>query len=99
MSQAPQAENVYQAPGPAAPVAQAPAAPVYQTPAPVYQVPAPVVPAPVTPDRLAPVAPPRPDTGGNVTLTIKGPIHMAVQNDDEPQPVWTPAVHRVTTTK
>ena len=101
VTQAPQAENVYQAPAPVAqaPVAQAPAAPVYQAPAPLYQAPAPVVPAPISPDRLAPVEPPRPDAGGNVTLTIKGPIHYATQNDEAPQPVWTPAVHRVDTTK
>ena len=94
VTQAPQAENVLTPPTPTpapAPVAQAPIAPV-------YEIPAPVAPTP-SPDRLAPVAPPRPEAGGNVTLTIKGPVHYATQDDSAPQPKWIPTVNRVTTTK
>lgn len=71
-----------------------------QTPAPLYNAPVmPFVPAPVSPDRLAPVKPPRPEQGGNVTLTIKGPIHMAKQGENDPAPTWIPAVNRVNKTQ
>jgi len=77
--------------------------PLYEAPqqtAPIYNVPAaPFVPAPISPDRLAPVKPPRPEQGGNVTLTIKGPIHMATQKDSDPAPEWIPAVNRVNKTR
>jgi len=77
--------------------------PLYEAPqptAPLYNAPlTPFVPAPVSPDRLAPVKPPRPEQGGNVTLTIKGPIHMATQQDSDPEPEWIPAVNRVNKTR
>ena len=63
-------------------------------PAPQYQRPPPPAPTVVAEDRLAPIVPPRPEAGGNVTLTIKGPIHMASQTDQDPQPKWIPAVNR-----
>lgn len=88
------------------PVAESPApstvaqtensAPNY-TPAPQYQLPPAPAPEVVAEDRLAPVVPPRPETGGNVTLTIKGPIHMATQRDEDPQAKWIPAVNRTQT--
>jgi len=77
--------------------------PLYEVPlqdAPRYDAPiAPYVPAPVARDRLAPVKPPRPEQGGNVTLTIKGPIHLASQGEDAPKPKWIPAVNRVNKTR
>lgn len=76
---------------------QAPA-PQYEA-APIYQAPPAPVPAPYAQDRLVPVTPPRPETGGNVTLTIKGPIHMATQDEDATEPKWIPAVNRVTKIK
>ena len=66
-------------------------------PAPQYQLPPAPAPEIVAEDRLAPVVPPRPEAGGNVTLTIKGPIHMATQTDQDPQPRWIPAVNRTQT--
>ncbi|MEP6341857.1 MAG: septal ring lytic transglycosylase RlpA family protein [Maricaulaceae bacterium] len=85
------------------PVAQAvrpaPApAPIYE-PQPQLQLPPPPAPVAVAEDRLAPIVPPRPEAGGNVTLTIKGPIHMATQTDQDPKPRWIPAVNRIETTK
>ena len=73
-------------------------APQYEA-APIYQAPPAPAPVPYAQDRLAPVTPPRPEAGGNVTLTIKGPIHMATQDEDAPQPKWIPTVNRVTKTK
>jgi rare lipoprotein A len=79
------------------------AQPLYEQPqydAPVYDAPIPPhVPAPIARDRLAPITPPRPAQGGNVTLTIKGPIHLAVQDDDAKAPTWIPAVNRVNKTR
>jgi len=100
VTQAPQVDYAFPQPPAPTNVAQELSAPVAQAPiAPLYQAPAPVMEVPVSPDRLAPVAPPRPDAGGNVTLTIKGPVHMATQGEDMPQPKWIPAVNRVTKTK
>lgn len=79
--------------------APAPApAPTYE-PKPQLQLPPPPPPVAVAEDRLAPIVPPRPATGGNVTLTIKGPIHMATQTDQDPKPRWIPTVNRIETTK
>jgi len=73
------------------PMAQAPApytAPkvaereMYETPRVSAPVPAPI--APQAPQELAPQL--EPEDGGQVTLTIKGPIHLAGHNDESPAP-------------
>lgn len=56
--------------------------PVYETP----RVSAPL-PAPIAPQAPRPVAPqPEPEDGGQVTLTIKGPIHVAGYDETSTQP-------------
>jgi len=74
-------------------------APQQSLPVPIFEQP--VIPAPVPQmveqDRLAPVTVPRPDHGGQITLTIKGPIHMASSKSDDIEPQWIDAVNRTET--
>ena len=73
-----------------APQEYAPAPSVPLTPAPVPVAPTPRVqpsiPAPITPRAPQAVRPTEPEGSGEVTLTIKGPIHVAGYNDSAPQP-------------
>jgi len=60
---------------------------------------APIAKAPAIPEKTGPeintpyVPPVIPDDGGQVTLTIKGPIHMAGSKDSDEKPRFIPAVH------
>lgn len=75
------------------PMAEAPA----PYTAPVPQVEIPQVAAPIAPQAPRPAAPaPQPEDGGQVTLTIKGPIHVAGHNGSTPQPRF---IRGVVTTK
>lgn len=75
-----------------------------QVQVPNIMAPAPVAPQPVMPQMAAPHAPVSipeayaPQAGQDdefVTLTIKGPIHMAGSHNTQPQPRFIPAVNRV----
>ena len=69
------------------PQAQAQAQAPYSAPTPQFTEPH--VPAPIAPQAPVPAAPQgEPENGGQVTLTIKGPIHMAVDNGDYAKPVF-----------
>ncbi|WP_418152973.1 septal ring lytic transglycosylase RlpA family protein [Litorimonas sp. RW-G-Af-16] len=86
-------DNYVQAPSIATP-APAPSVPQYDTPQ--YEppsLPAPVIPG--RPQRLAPDA--MPEDGGDVTLTIKGPIHVASYDSRVAEPRFIRGV--VNTTK
>ena len=67
------------------PQAQAQAPVPYAAPAPQYTQPS--IPAPIAPQAPVPAAPQgQPEDGGQVTLTIKGPIHMAGMRGDYAKP-------------
>lgn len=70
---------------PPAPLQQAPfqQAPLPQTPAPFTQ---PNVPAPIAPSAPQAIRPTEPQGTGEVTLTIKGPIHVAKHDESSAQP-------------
>jgi len=62
------------------PLRQQPSQPSYEAQAPAPRVSAPV-PSPIVPRAPQPVAPASPEEDGQVTLTIKGPIHVAGYSD------------------
>ena len=65
--------------------AQAPVPAPYRAPTPQFT--APNIPAPIAPQAPTPTAPQgQPEDGGQVTLTIKGPIHVAGMNGDYAKP-------------
>jgi len=68
----------------------APSTPVPSVPVPVQPAPfprsGPAIPAPITPRAPQAVRPTEPEGEGEITLTIKGPIHVAGHNDAAPQP-------------
>jgi len=73
------------------------AAPVMPLPQPQWTAPAPVMPAPVVPQAPTPVAPEAEgEDGGIVTLTIKGPVHVASSRAADTQPRFIPAVNHRT---
>jgi len=72
-----EAPQEYSAPVPVAP------APVVPAPAPRIE---PVVPAPIAPSAPQAVTPSEPEGEGEITLTIKGPIHVAGMNETATQP-------------
>jgi len=83
----PEYRPLRQQPLPRSPMAQAPTP--YTAPQiaerPVYETPR--VAAPIAPQTPQPVAPaPQDEDGGQVTLTIKGPIHVAGYDDNSAQP-------------
>jgi len=66
-------------------------------PQPQWTAPAPVMPAPVVPQAPTPVAPEAEgEDGGIVTLTIKGPVHVASSRAADTQPRFIPAVNHRT---
>ena len=81
---APQYQPLRQQPTPRnTPMAEAPAPYI----APVPQVEIPRVAAPIVPQApIAAMPAPQPEDGGQVTLTIKGPIHVAGHDATAPQP-------------
>jgi len=98
--------QVVEAPRPAAPLSVPDYRPLRQQPhaqapfTPPSYDPAPQEARPQLPTPIAPQAPtPVPNTEdldgeGQITLTIKGPVHMATQKSDDDQPAWIDAVNR-----
>jgi len=80
-----EAPEDYNAPTPSVPYTPAPFTPAPVTPAPTQRA-EPVLPAPIAPRAPQAVRPTEPEGSGEVTLTIKGPIHVAGHNETTPQP-------------